>query len=106
MSDLDALIRDYRVAFLRYLPQHGESALTAGYQIGRAAVENGVSLLHLAQVHHAVLSEVLTSSAPEEARDIATAASEFFLEVLAPFDMAQRSLLGDQDDPDAATPGA
>lgn len=97
MSDLEALTRDYRVAFLRYLPQRGEAALTAAYDIGRAAVEDGVSVLHLAQVHHTVLSEVLSQARPEQVRDLAMAASEFFLEVLATFDMALRPRYGEPD---------
>lgn len=97
VSDLEALTRNYRVAFLRYLPQRAEAALTLGYEIGHAAVENGVSVLHLAQVHHDVLLEVLAEARPEELRDLAAAASQFFLEVLATFDMAFRTRYGDAD---------
>lgn len=97
MSDLEALTRNYRVAFLRYLPQRAEAALTLGYDIGHAAVEDGVSVLHLAQVHHTVLSEVLSEARPEEFRDFAMAASQFFLEVLATFDMAFRARYGEPD---------
>lgn len=88
-QDLEGLTRNYRVAFFRYLPQRGEAALSLGYEIGRDAVVKGVSLLHLAQVHHEVLSEVLSDTPPEDLRDIATAASEFFLEVLSTYEMAR-----------------
>jgi hypothetical protein len=101
--DLEALTRNYRVAFLRYLPQRAEAALTLGYEIGRDAVAQDVSLLHLAQVHHEVLSEVLADTPPEKLRDIATAASEFFLEVLSTFEMAR---LTRADAPDAPNAGA
>ncbi len=97
MSDLEALTRDYRVAFLRYLPQRGEVALTLGYDIGHTAIEDGVSVLHLAQVHHTVLLEVLSEARPEELADLATAASEFFLEVLGTVDLALRARYGDPD---------
>lgn len=97
MTDLEALTRDYRVAFLRYLPQQDERALALGYEIGRAAVGDGVSVLHLAQVHHAILTEVLSQTSPEELREVATAASEFFLEVLATFQMAQGGGYGAPD---------
>ena len=92
---LHALERDYRAAFLRYLPRRHEEALHAGYQLGRAAVTGGLSILQLAQVHHAVLLEVLRDSPPDEVASVAGAASEFFLEVLATHDMAQRVFLDD-----------
>ena len=62
MDDLEELTRDYRAAFLRYLPGRSEAALTLGYRIGRRAVVDGVSLLDLAQVHHTVLAEVLVDT--------------------------------------------
>jgi hypothetical protein len=93
MSDLPALTRDYRAAFLRYLPRREEAALTIGYELGRAAVTAGGSILDLARVHHDILVEVLTDTRPDEIAEVATAASEFFLEVLSTYDMAQRAFL-------------
>jgi len=92
MSALDDLYRNYRVAFLRYLPRREETALRLGYEIGRTAVVEQVSLLELAQVHHQVLLEVLRSTEPEEVAQTATAASEFLLEVLATYDMTHRAI--------------
>jgi hypothetical protein len=87
---LDALTADYRVAFLRSLPRQHEAALTVGYELGRRAFTDGVSVLELARIHHDVLLEVLEETAPEEIAEVATSASAFFLEVLATYDMAQR----------------
>ncbi|MFC8504331.1 phosphatase RsbU N-terminal domain-containing protein [Pedococcus sp. NPDC057267] len=87
----EALARDYRAAFLRYLPRRSEAALAAGYDLGHRAVEDGVSVLDLAHVHHAVLTEVLEQSPGGDVRGIATAASEFLLEVLATVDLVQRA---------------
>lgn len=95
MSALDALARNYRAAFLRYLPRREEAALTSGYQLGRAAVTDGVSILEIARVHHDVFLEVLRDTPAGELTQVATAASEFLLEVLATFDMAQRGFLED-----------
>ncbi|WP_377642516.1 phosphatase RsbU N-terminal domain-containing protein [Oryzobacter terrae] len=91
-ADLDAVVRDYRAAFLRSLPRHNEAALTLGYDLGRRAVADGISILDLVEVHHVVLAEVL-----EERRDtgptaVTQAASAFLLEVLSTFDMAHRAL--------------
>ena len=91
MTALQDLERNYRAAFLRYLPGQDEAALHVGYQIGRAAVADGLSILDLAEVHHQVFIEVLTDSPPDDLTSIASAASDFFLQVLATYDMAQRA---------------
>ncbi len=90
MTALADVARDYRVAFLRYLPRREEAARHSGYELGRAAVANGLCILELAQIHHEVLLEILRDSPAEDLTSVATAASEFFLEVLATYDMAQR----------------
>ena len=92
---LERLRQDYRPAFLLYLSRRDESALHRGFRLGRQAVSDGVSLLDIAQVHHAVLIEVLADGRPEDAVPAASAASEFFLDVLAAYDMTQRRYLGD-----------
>jgi hypothetical protein len=93
MRSLEDLTRDYRVAFLQYLPRREEVALARAYELGRLAVTEGRSILELARIHHEVLLEALGETPPDEVGQVATAASEFFLEVLATFDMAQRSFL-------------
>ena len=93
MTALDDLTRDYRVAFLQYLPRRAEAALARGYELGRVAVTEGLSVLELARIHHEVFLEALRETAAEDVPDVATAASEFFLEVLAVFDMTQRGFL-------------
>jgi hypothetical protein len=94
MSSREGLTRDYRAAFLRYLPRRDEAALHTGYELGRSAVTDRTSILTLAQIHHQVLLEVLQDSRPEDIAQVATVASEFLLEVLATFDMTQRGLHG------------
>jgi len=93
MTGFDDLTRDYRVAFLQYLPRREEAALHRGYTLGRTAVVEGRSILDLARIHHEVLLEALRETPVDELTQVATAASEFFLEVLATFDMTQRSFL-------------
>jgi hypothetical protein len=92
MSEVADLTLDYRAAFQRYLPQRSEAALTLGYQLGRRAIAQGVSLLDLVNVHHLIVAEILDDSREEQTREVTTAASEFLLEVLSTFDMAHRSL--------------
>ena len=90
MAALENLRRNYRAAFLRYLPRREEAPLHVGYQIGRTAIADGLSILDLAQVHHEVFLEVLQDTDTPDLPRVATAASEFLLEVLAAYDMAQR----------------
>ena len=93
MTAVDDLERNYRAAFLRYLPRQDEAALHVGYHIGRAAVGDGLSILELAQVHHQVLVEVLTDTPTDDVARIAATASDFFLQVLATYDLTQRAYL-------------
>lgn len=91
-ADLQAVLQDYRAAFLRSIVRHNEAALAVGYDLGRRAVTDRVSLLDLVQVHHVVLGEVLTTSPASDTDQLLQAASNFLVEVLSTFDMAQRGL--------------
>ena len=89
----EGLTRDYRVAFLTHLARRCEASLSRGYELGRAAVTQGLGILEVASVHHEVLLEVLRETPADELPEVAAAASEFLSEVLATSDMAQRALL-------------
>jgi S-adenosylmethionine:diacylglycerol 3-amino-3-carboxypropyl transferase len=91
----DGVRRSYRAAFLRYLGRREEGALHAGYEIGRAGLEAGLSLLQLVRVHHDVLIEVLRDTPADEGPAVAAAASDFLLEVLSSYDMVQRGFRAD-----------
>lgn len=93
------LRRNYRVAFLRYLPRHEEAPLREAYEIGRSAVVQGITILDLAELHHQVFLEVIQHTPEAELAGVTTGASEFFLEVLATYDMTHRSLLDQQRPP-------
>ena len=93
VTELERLQRNYRTAFLRYLPRRDEAALHLGYEIGRAAMAGGLSLLDLAQVHHRILIEVLRTAPDQDVDTLVAAASDFLLEVLAAYELARRSFL-------------
>jgi hypothetical protein len=95
VTGAEALVRDYRAAFLRHLSRHEETSRAAGYDLGRAALAGGVGLLEVVRVHHAVLAEVLRGSRADDVEAVAGAASDFLLEVLASYDMVQRALRPD-----------
>jgi hypothetical protein len=83
--------RDYAPVFLQYLSERGEPGLRSAYELGRRAMVEEMSMLDLVGVHHAVLLDVLrTLKRPEELEDVSQAASEFFVEVLATYEMVQR----------------
>lgn len=91
-ASAEDLRRDYRIAFLRYLPKRDETALALAYGIGRTAVADGTGVLVITQIHHDVLREVVTSSAPDEVDQLIERAAEFLAEVLASVEMIQRAV--------------
>lgn len=90
MNALQRLDRNYRTAFLRYLPSRDEAALAAGYQIGRSAVGDGLAILDLVQVHHDILRDVLRTSSADELDGLTATAADFLGEVLATYEMTRR----------------
>jgi Phosphoserine phosphatase RsbU, N-terminal domain len=92
--EVEALRRDYCIAFLRYLPRRAETALALAYDIGRSAVADGTSVLVIAQLHHDILRAVLADSRPDDVDDVIERGGEFLAEVLASVEMIQRSLRG------------
>lgn len=90
--DLESLARDYRTAFLRYLPNRSEAAMTTGYELGRRAATGGSSLLDIVQVHHRIVAQLLLDPPAPDPGDVIEAAGEFLSEVLATFHMAHLAL--------------
>lgn len=58
--------RDYRVGLLRSLSRRNEDARSAGYDLGRQALEGRVSMLDLVRIHHDVLAGGTAFAAPIE----------------------------------------
>ena len=93
MTPSEALVRNYRAALVGAVSRRSEANLNRGYELGREAVAQGVSVLELARVHHECVLELVAGSEAVDVQDVAVAASEFFLEFLATVDMAQRAYL-------------
>ncbi len=87
------LRQSYSVGFLRYLSRRDELTLHTAYELGRRGLVNGVSLLDLVQIHHAVLVDALTQRGVGDRGDVADAAAAFLAEVLGPFEMTHRAVL-------------
>jgi Phosphoserine phosphatase RsbU, N-terminal domain len=79
----------YGAALDAYLETPDETALSAGYELGRAAVAEQIGLLDLAAVHQEALAAVLDARDPVPT--VATA-GDFFLESLSALEMFQRIL--------------
>ena len=92
-DEVALLRRDYRPRLLAYLTHQDEAGRRSAYELGRAALSSGVSLLDVVQIHHSVLVDVLRSTSGHELPDVAEAASTFLVEVLASFDMTRRAFL-------------
>ena len=88
---LARLQRNYTPALLAHLTNHNEATLRAAYELGRRAIADGVSMLDLVHVHHAVFLDVATTVREVgELPAIIQDAAAFLVESLAPFEMTQR----------------
>ena len=83
------LSNQYALALAAYLETPNEPALSTAYEIGRSALGRGVGVIDVASVHRGALESVLAEVEPG-ARDQILAAHDFFVEALAPFEMAHR----------------
>jgi signal transduction histidine kinase len=78
----------YPQSLQNYLGGAGESALQEAYQIGRSALDAGIGLVALADIHHACLRKLLEQTLANDERDrILTRAAEFFAECISPYEM-------------------
>jgi signal transduction histidine kinase len=78
----------YPQSLQNYLGGAGESALQEAYQIGRSALDAGIGLVALADIHHACLRKLLEQTLANDERDrIFTRAAEFFAECISPYEM-------------------
>jgi hypothetical protein len=85
---------NYTPAFLIYLNHPDEENLHTAYELGRAALADGISLLELVRIHHTVIGKILHASVdPQDIQPVVDAAAGFLVEALAPYEMARRGFL-------------
>lgn len=87
--------QNYAAAFTRFLFHRDEAALAAAYELGRTGLEQGIGLLEVVAIHHAVVLDARPGL--EGPHELAEAGATFLVEVLASFDMAHRAFLDDRD---------
>jgi signal transduction histidine kinase len=89
---LGDLSRRYTAALREYLADGSEAALLSAYELGRAALTEGVDVLDMAGVHQGALVESLVERlAPARSAPLANRAAEFFAGALAPYEMSRRA---------------
>lgn len=89
---LSQLSERYRQTLQDFLQGAGESALTRAYELGREAVNENLGLLELGAIHRTALADALRVPVDtNQAIAVAKAATSFFLESLAPFEIPHQS---------------
>jgi signal transduction histidine kinase len=76
----------YRATLAEHLASSAEETLSAAYELGRWALEQGHGLLDISSAHHRALDELFATLGAEPTA--LQRASEFFAESLTPFEMA------------------
>jgi signal transduction histidine kinase len=78
----------YPASLRDYLDGAGESALQEAYGIGRRALEAGMGLVAIADIHHGCLRTLMKHALADDERDrILTRAAQFFGECISPYEM-------------------
>jgi signal transduction histidine kinase len=89
-----AFRRDYAAALANQLANPGEPALHGAYELGRRALNEGLSVIDLILLHHDTLFAFMADNPAEDDRNRMAEAAEFLAECLSPFEM---TLLGYRD---------
>ena len=84
------LVPRYASAFSAYLRDRGEQGLGAAYDLGREAVAAHLSVLDLAEAHHAALRGVLEAGSAPPTDATLQAAEAFLRESLSIFESVHR----------------
>jgi signal transduction histidine kinase len=88
---LENFEEEYRSALCGYAAAGGEMALGRAYGLGRRALEEQVSVVELASLHHQVLIELIRTSENEQHKEeLLRSSAEFLSECVSPYEMAHR----------------
>jgi PAS domain S-box-containing protein len=88
MTGVDDFHAQYIAALHTYLDARDEDSLTVGYELGRRALEEKISVLDIIEQHAKTIFAI-----SEDSRIDAPVALEFLLQTLAPLDVATRGFL-------------
>jgi light-regulated signal transduction histidine kinase (bacteriophytochrome) len=91
MSDpLAGFGRTYASALETYLVAGDEASLSHAYELGRKAMGKGLGVLDMACLHQTALGRLAVAASPAVHLQRAQMASDFFTELLSPFEMSFR----------------
>ncbi|MFC6012120.1 SpoIIE family protein phosphatase [Nocardia lasii] len=89
-ATLAAFLDDYSEALRRHVAEPGQDGLTQGYDLGRRALVEGISLLDLTENHFHAVADYAGANADPQTAEVAL---EFLLQTLAALDIATRGYL-------------
>src|SRR6266481_4872874 len=88
---LENFEEEYRSSLCGYAAGGGELALGRAYELGRRALEEQVSVVELASLHHQVLIDLIRTSENEQRKEeLLRSSAEFLSECVSPYEMAHR----------------
>jgi signal transduction histidine kinase len=88
---LENFEEEYRSGLSRYSEGGGEAALGRAYDLGRQALEQQLSVVELASLHHrAVIDLVRTAENETQKEELLRTSAEFLAECVSPYEMAHR----------------
>lgn len=87
---LAAFLDDYSAALRRHVAAPGQAGLTEGYDLGRRALVEDISLLDLTEHHYRTVAEFAGQPADPRGAEVAL---EFLLQTMAALDIATRGYL-------------
>jgi two-component system, NtrC family, sensor kinase len=81
---------DYRSAIVAHLREQTEDSLSRAYELGRLALGRGFGILDIVAMYEAAMRELVLPAPANDQERIATAVSNFFRELLSPYEMSFR----------------
>ncbi|HEV3419437.1 MAG TPA: ATP-binding protein [Candidatus Acidoferrum sp.] len=88
---LENFEEEYRTALRSYSAEGGELALGRAYELGRRALEEQLSVVDLASLHHRAVIELVRETENESQKEERLRISaEFLAECISPYEMAHR----------------
>jgi signal transduction histidine kinase len=88
---LENFEEEYRSGLNHYSEAGGEAALGRAYELGRRALEQQLSVVELASLHHrAVIDLVRTVENETQKEELLRTSAEFLAECVSPYEMAHR----------------
>jgi signal transduction histidine kinase len=88
---LETFEEEYRSALGGYVAERGELALGRAYELGRRALEEQLSVVELASLHHhAVIDLIHVVQNGQPSEELLRSSAEFLAECVSPYEMAHR----------------